>query len=62
MISFLSDFRFVPYVFEPGRFPVNPSYEETTIFYLLCIGSIVSAIVFAPSPPYSQNIFKNSKT
>ncbi|KAI9554376.1 hypothetical protein GHT06_019648 [Daphnia sinensis] len=50
---------FEPYVFEPGKHPPNPSYEETTLFNLMSIGSIVAAFVFAPSPPYSRSSFSN---
>lgn len=51
--------RFVPYVFEPGKSPPNPCYEETTMYHLLNIGSIVAAFVFAPNEPYSRNFFSN---
>lgn len=56
----LQNYRFEPYVFEPGKHPPNPSYEETTLFNLMSIGSIVAAFVFAPSPPYSRSSFSNS--
>lgn len=54
-------YRFEPYVFERGKYPKNPSYEETTIYMLMCIGCITSAFVFAPSQPYSRNVFTNRK-
>lgn len=53
--------RFEPYVFETGKKPPNPSYEETTLFYLMTIGSIVAAFVFCPSQPYSRNGYSTSK-
>ena len=52
-------FRFEPYVFVPGRMPPNASYEETTLFHLMNIGSLVAAFVFAPNPPYSRHIYAN---
>ena len=52
--------RFEPFVFEAGKSPPNACYEETAIFHLICIGSIVAAVVFSPSEPYSRN-FSNSK-
>ncbi len=51
--------RFEPYVFEPGKYPPAPSYEETLIFFLLTIGIVSSAFVFSPSRPYSQNPMTN---
>ncbi|KAK4045765.1 hypothetical protein OUZ56_033720 [Daphnia magna] len=51
---------FEPYVFEPGKHPPNPSYEETTLFNLMSIGSIVAVFVFAQSPPFSRSSFFNS--
>lgn len=51
--------RFEPYVFQPGLMPPNASYEETTLFHLMNIGTMVAAFVFAPNPPYSRNIISN---
>ena len=53
--------RFEPYVFEPGRVPTNPCYEETTIFFLICIGTIVTVFVYAPDEPYSKRFYNNSQ-
>lgn len=61
LIAIIHFCRFEPFVFEPGKHPPNPCYEETTIFYLMCIGSIVAALVFSPSEPYSRSSFTNSK-
>lgn len=52
--------RFEPFVFEAGKNPPNACYEETVIFHLICIGSIVAAIVFSPSEPCSRSSFSNS--
>jgi hypothetical protein len=60
-MNYLLIFRFESFVFEPGKHPSNPSYEETTIFYLMCIGAIVGALVFSPSEPYSRSSFSNSE-
>jgi len=54
-----AQYWFVPYVFEAGVSPTSPSYEETTIYWLMCIGSITAVFVYAPSEPYSKNIFRN---
>ena len=53
--------RFEPYVFVPGQIPTNPSYEETTIFFLICTGTISAGITYSPDEPYSKNIFHNSR-
>lgn len=53
------EWRFEPYVFEPGKVPPNPSYEETTIFYLLTLSTIAAAFVFTPSAPYSLHVYSN---
>ena len=51
--------RFQPYVFESGKVPPNPSYEETTLYHLMTIGTVVTTFVFSPNPPYSRNIKSN---
>lgn len=48
-------------MFEAGLFPPNPSYEETTTFWLMCIGTIAAVFVYAPSKPYSKSIFNNCR-
>lgn len=51
--------RFEPYVFESGKYPPEPSYEETVIFFMLTIGIVSSAFVFSPGTPYSRNPMTN---
>jgi len=50
---------FEEFHFVSGKMPPNPCYQETTMYHLLCIGTITSAVVFAPGPPYSRSVFTN---
>lgn len=50
---------FEEYHFEPGKMPPNPCYQETTIYFLLCMSTISAALVFAPKQPHSRHILNN---
>lgn len=50
---------FVPYKFEPGLWPPNPSYEQTCIFLLSCCAAVVAAIVFSKGSPYRKPLITN---
>ena len=53
--------RFVPYQFEAGLWPPNPSFEQTIIFLFSCAAATVAAIVYSKGAPYRKPLFTNGK-